>query len=49
VSVTPRDKRKSVGTPLEGGSMPWMYHKYAGHDINRDAFMLNMQELEVVN
>jgi hypothetical protein len=36
--------RKSVGTPLEGGPMPWMYHKYAGHDINRDAFMLNMQE-----
>lgn len=36
--------RKSTGTPFEGGPMPWMYHKYAGHDINRDAFMLNMQE-----
>jgi hypothetical protein len=32
------------GTPYEGGAMPWLYHKYAGHDINRDAFMMNMAE-----
>jgi len=36
--------RKSKGTPWEGRQMPWMYHKYAGHDINRDAFMLNLEE-----
>lgn len=36
--------RKTKGTPFEGGQMPWLYHKYVGHDINRDAFMMNMAE-----
>jgi hypothetical protein len=36
--------RKMLGTPFEGGQMPWSYHKYVGHDINRDAFMMNMEE-----
>ncbi len=35
---------KNKGTPFEGSPMPWLYHKYVGHDINRDAFMLNMNE-----
>lgn len=35
---------RQKGTPLEGGVMPWLYHKYAGHDLNRDAFMMNMAE-----
>src|SRR5206468_1047147 len=36
------DKQK--GTPFDGGPMPWLYHKYVGHDINRDGFMMNMIE-----
>ena len=36
--------RKWKGTEFEGTSMPWLYHKYVGHDINRDAFMMNMAE-----
>ncbi len=36
--------RKWKGSEFEGGSMPWLYHDYVGHDINRDAFMMNMAE-----
>ncbi len=36
--------RKWKGTEFEGSNMPWLYHKYVGHDINRDAFMMNMAE-----
>ncbi len=32
------------GTEFEGAPMPWLYHRYVGHDINRDAFMMNMAE-----
>ena len=36
--------QKTKRTGFAGAPMPWMYHKYAGHDINRDAFMMNLVE-----
>jgi hypothetical protein len=36
--------RKTLGGPYEGAALPWLYHKYAGHDNNRDAFQTNLVE-----
>jgi hypothetical protein len=36
--------RRNVGTPYELAPLPWLYQKYAGHDNNRDYFMMNLAE-----
>ena len=39
---------RSKGHPWEGDGMPELYHKYAGHDTNRDWFMLNLVESQLL-
>jgi hypothetical protein len=35
---------KTLSGEYEGAGLPWLYHKYAGHDNNRDGDFLNLVE-----
>ncbi len=40
--------RQNVGTPYEVAPLPNLWQEYVGHDNNRDGYMLNMIESQVV-
>lgn len=39
--------KKNLGTKYEGSRMPWLYHKYVGHDNNRDWYMFTQVESQL--
>lgn len=39
---------KWLGTEYEGCPLPWLYHKYVGHDNNRDLPLQNMVETKMM-
>lgn len=43
------DYLKKLDTPWEYSFLPELYHKYAGHDNNRDAFMNTQVESRMLN
>ncbi|MFT3787842.1 MAG: M14 family metallopeptidase [Tepidisphaeraceae bacterium] len=40
--------RKTVRTPYEASNPPALYQKYAGHDNNRDWFMMSLKETQLL-
>jgi len=48
VDIVAKYYRETLGTTLEGREPPQLYHYYAGHDDNRDWFMLDLKETKAV-
>src|ERR1041385_8025859 len=48
IDIVANNYRKTLGTPQEGNGPPELYHYYAGHDDNRDWFMINLKETKAV-
>ncbi|MGI8741408.1 MAG: M14 family metallopeptidase [Bryobacteraceae bacterium] len=44
VDIVTRWYRKTLGTPYEGSQPPELYHKYVGHDNNRDWYVFSQPE-----
>ena len=44
VDIVTRWYRKTLGTPYEGSNPPQLYHKYVGHDNNRDWYIFSQPE-----
>ena len=40
--------RQNLGTKYEVSPLPYLYQDYVGHDNNRDGYMMNMKEEQVV-
>ena len=40
--------KKNVGTKYEGASLPAVYHKYVGHDNNRDFVILSQEDTRAI-
>ncbi len=48
VDIVANYYRKTLGTSSEGRDPPGLYHYYAGHDDNRDWFMLDLKETKEI-
>lgn len=48
VDIVASQYRKTLGTATEGREPPELYHYYAGHDDNRDWFMIDLKETKAV-
>lgn len=44
VDIVTRWYRKTLGTPFEGSQPPELWHKYVGHDNNRDWYIFSQPE-----